>query len=207
MFQDDAQAARALRALLATLGLQDLWSPKGPSQSAVALRRAPGRSLTTPQHVLLQAAWCLWDRAAQPAAAPSGEPSRPASRLPLDEVIGHLDRRTCEALFSLVLAYLSGPEAIEAWLATPPPPRNPEVVRPPAAEASPGLSAAAWTEELGKDWPTLDVLSLRYIRAVIDHLQGNQARAADMLGIDRRTLSRVLAKARSGHVPAMQTRR
>ncbi len=193
MFQDDAQAARALRALLATQNLQDLWTPsaKGPSQSAVALRRDPGRSLSPAQSVLLQAAWMLWDRTTP-------------SKLSLDEMVRHLDRPTCEALFSLVLAYLAGPEAVDAWLASPPAHHE----GPPAPIGEPSTShPIAWTEELGKDWPTLDLLSLRYIRAVIEQQQGNQARAAEVLGVDRRTLSRVLAKARSGRVPAMQTRR
>ena len=184
MFHDDAQAARALRALLGMLGLQDLWSEEGPTPHAAALRCDPGGApLTRAQHVLVQVAWALWDR------------ETPAPVL-FDDVIRHLDRPTGAALFSLMLATLEGPAAVDAWLAALSP-----------AEGEHAGSAAAWADELGKDWPTLDLLSLRYIRAVIERQQGNQARAAEVLGVDRRTLSRVLAKAKSGRVPAMQTRR
>ncbi|APR87488.1 hypothetical protein A7982_12837 [Minicystis rosea] len=46
------------------------------------------------------------------------------------------------------------------------------------------------------DWPTLDVLRLRYIHRAIQHMQGNKTRAAQLLGIDRRTLNRILARER-----------
>jgi len=50
---------------------------------------------------------------------------------------------------------------------------------------------------LTHDWPTLDVLRLRYIAQVIERNGGNKTRAADMLGIDRRTLNRILARERA----------
>jgi hypothetical protein len=193
VFRDDAQAARALRALLGTLGLEDIWSERGPSQSAVALRRDEGRSLSPPQALLLEAAFAFWERAAP-------------ARVRLDEVIRVLDRRTSEALFSLVIAYQGGPEAVDAWLAAAPCGRSPAALAS-TAPAAPSVGGAAIIDDLGKDWPSLDELSLRYIRAVIDRARGNQTRAAEVLGIDRRTLSRVLAKVRSGRLPAMQTRR
>ena len=43
------------------------------------------------------------------------------------------------------------------------------------------------------DWPTLDELSLRYLHRVIAHAKGNKTKAAEMLGIDRRTVSRILS--------------
>jgi DNA-binding NtrC family response regulator len=55
------------------------------------------------------------------------------------------------------------------------------------------------------DWPTLDELSLRYLHRVIERANGNKTKAAEMLGIDRRTLSRILAKVRLGRTPTMQT--
>lgn len=197
MFRDDAQAARAIRALLGTLGLEDLWHQRGPSQSAVALRRDAGRSLSPAQGVLLDAAWALWDRSTPPPVH-------------LDQVIRVLDRRTCEALFSLLIAYLDGPDAVETWVsgaALRRAPEGPLAIAGDVSAARTSSCGTAWVEDLGQDWPTLDVLSMRYIRAVIERQQGNQARAADVLGVDRRTLSRVLAKVRSGRVPAMQTRR
>jgi ActR/RegA family two-component response regulator len=56
------------------------------------------------------------------------------------------------------------------------------------------------------DWPTLDELSLRYMHRVIDRANGNKTKAAEMLGIDRRTVNRILAKVRRlGRTPTMQT--
>ena len=46
------------------------------------------------------------------------------------------------------------------------------------------------------DWPTLDELSLRYLHRVMDRTRGNKTKAAEILGIDRRTVIRILAKVR-----------
>jgi hypothetical protein len=192
VFRDDAQAARAIRSLLGTLGLEDLWSDKGPNQSAVALRRDPRRALSPAQDALFNAAWALWDRASP-------------SKIRFDELLRHLDRSSGTALFTLVAASLEGPDAVDRWITEVAPlhaRRGPAAVDPLA-----GPLTAGWIDELARDWPTLDVLSLRYIRVVIERQQGNQARAADILGVDRRTVTRVLAKVRSGRVPSMQTRR
>ena len=62
------------------------------------------------------------------------------------------------------------------------------------------------TAPLDTDWPTLDELSLRYLHRVIAHSKGNKTRAAEVLGIDRRTVSRILAKvSKNGRTPTMQT--
>src|SRR6516162_3589908 len=50
---------------------------------------------------------------------------------------------------------------------------------------------------LDADWPTLAVLSRRYIDRALEHTRGNKTRAADLLGIDRRTLNRILARERA----------
>ena len=47
------------------------------------------------------------------------------------------------------------------------------------------------------DWPTLEALRLRYIHRAIEHTNNNKTRAAELLGIDRRTLNRILARERS----------
>lgn len=46
------------------------------------------------------------------------------------------------------------------------------------------------------DWPTLALLSRRYIERTMTRVGGNKTRAADLLGIDRRTLSRIMARDR-----------
>ena len=61
-------------------------------------------------------------------------------------------------------------------------------------------------DTIDADWPTLDELSLRYLHRVIDHAKGNKTKAAELLGIDRRTVSRILAKvSKQGKPPTMQT--
>ena len=59
---------------------------------------------------------------------------------------------------------------------------------------------------LTNDWPTLDVLRLRYIAQVLERNGGNKTRAADMLGIDRRTLNRILARERARQAAAERYR-
>jgi DNA-binding NtrC family response regulator len=63
-----------------------------------------------------------------------------------------------------------------------------------------GSSSTGATEEpsLVEDWPTLAVLTRRYVDRVIAHSQANKTRAAKTLGIDRRTLTRFLARQRGG---------
>jgi DNA-binding NtrC family response regulator len=55
----------------------------------------------------------------------------------------------------------------------------------------------AGAPELDADWPTLSILSRRYIDRALQHTHGNKTRAADLLGIDRRTLNRILARDRA----------
>ncbi len=63
--------------------------------------------------------------------------------------------------------------------------------------------AGAWAAEgeaslgsLADDWPTLSVLDRRYIDRVLSRTGGNKTRAAEVLGIDRRTLNRMFARER-----------
>jgi Fis family transcriptional regulator, factor for inversion stimulation protein len=59
---------------------------------------------------------------------------------------------------------------------------------------------------LTHDWPSLDVLRLRYIAKVLERAGGNKTRAADILGIDRRTLNRILARERAKAAAAARFR-
>ena len=84
-------------------------------------------------------------------------------------------------------------------------PRSNEVPAAPVSEtkalgdAAPisGTVAIGDGPGLDADWPTLAVLSRRYIDRALGHTRGNKTRAADLLGIDRRTLNRILARERA----------
>jgi DNA-binding NtrC family response regulator len=72
---------------------------------------------------------------------------------------------------------------------------------PQAAVSETKLVAPPGAGELDLDecelgWPTLALLSRRYIDRALLHTQGNKTRAAELLGIDRRTLNRILTRDR-----------
>jgi DNA-binding NtrC family response regulator len=74
----------------------------------------------------------------------------------------------------------------------------PEVTRAWTTQSSSGSGMGS----LADDWPTLGVLERRYIDRVLSRTGGNKTRAAEVLGIDRRTLNRMFARERaadSGH--------
>jgi transcriptional regulator with PAS, ATPase and Fis domain len=60
-----------------------------------------------------------------------------------------------------------------------------------------GNSPTAGGGSLADDWPTLSVLERRYIDRVLSRTGGNKTRAAEVLGIDRRTLNRMFARERA----------
>ncbi len=66
-----------------------------------------------------------------------------------------------------------------------------------AAWAQHGKSGPGGLGSLADDWPTLAVLERRYIDRVLSRTGGNKTRAADVLGIDRRTLNRMFARERA----------
>jgi ActR/RegA family two-component response regulator len=68
---------------------------------------------------------------------------------------------------------------------------------PPSTEAQHDQVARPAADDPAHDWPTLDVLRLRYIHRAIAHTNNNKTRAAELLGIDRRTLNRILARERA----------
>jgi DNA-binding NtrC family response regulator len=68
----------------------------------------------------------------------------------------------------------------------------PEVTRAWTAQGSTGSMGS-----LADDWPTLAVLERRYIDRVLSRTGGNKTRAAEVLGIDRRTLNRMFARERA----------
>jgi hypothetical protein len=184
MFRDQTQASRAIGLLLEGAGLEALWSDAGPTPALLQYRDGLAlRSLPPTKRTLLLAAWCLWT-----PAAPG---------VTLSEVIGDLDQERCTALCSLVVAYVSGADAVDAWIEA----EAPASTAPPA----PGVPPPTSEGPLSEDWPTLDVLSLRYVGRVLDRVKANKSRAAEVLGVDRRTVSRFVAARRKGLTPTMQT--
>jgi DNA-binding NtrC family response regulator len=69
----------------------------------------------------------------------------------------------------------------------------PEVTRSWTAQGAAGGSMGS----LADDWPTLQILERRYIDRVLSRTGGNKTRAAEVLGIDRRTLNRMFARERA----------
>src|SRR5262249_61526122 len=47
---------------------------------------------------------------------------------------------------------------------------------------------------LAGDWPTLDELQRRYLALALEKVHGNRQPAADLLGITRRTIQRLIAR-------------
>ncbi len=54
--------------------------------------------------------------------------------------------------------------------------------------------ATSGSAAIDGDWPTLKVLEERYIQKVLEHVQENRTHAANVLGMDCRTLQRLLAR-------------
>jgi DNA-binding NtrC family response regulator len=65
----------------------------------------------------------------------------------------------------------------------------PEDLPDPVRQAKPGAAPA-----MPVDRPTLDELSRRYAQLVLKETGGNKTRAADILGIDRKTLYRLVGE-------------
>ncbi len=62
----------------------------------------------------------------------------------------------------------------------------------PATPSSPPALVAAAPDPLLADRPSLEELTRRYAERVLREQGGNKTRAAELLGIDRKTLSRLL---------------
>jgi two-component system response regulator AtoC len=69
---------------------------------------------------------------------------------------------------------------------------------PPAISGRPD----ALPISLDHDWPSLEILERRYIDRVLDRCGGNKTDAANILGVDRRTLQRIFARKSETDEPA-----
>lgn len=102
MFRDDQQLARACRALLARVGLAELWTSSGPTPRALDLLEHDGGPLSSGERIVLLAAFAFWNG---------------SGGLRLAELIESLDASHCDALCALVVAAKYGADAIDEWLA------------------------------------------------------------------------------------------
>jgi len=72
----------------------------------------------------------------------------------------------------------------------------PEDLPPLASAAAAAVAEAAQPAPGGidHDWPSLGELERRYVERVLAHCGGNKTGAAQVLGVDRRTLQRLFAR-------------
>src|SRR5262245_48921863 len=63
-----------------------------------------------------------------------------------------------------------------------------------AARARKEEAATAPPYDIIADWPTMEELQRRYLQLTLARSGGNRSRAASALGLDRRTVQRMLAK-------------
>ncbi len=63
-----------------------------------------------------------------------------------------------------------------------------------ATDTEPLSLPALWERILSHGVPSLDEVELSFIRAVVRHLGNNKSQAAEILGVDRKTIRRILAR-------------
>lgn len=100
MIRSDAQTCRALRVLLARVGLDDLWNNEGPTDRAVELLEAGAAALSPEQRTIFRAAWAIWSR---------------SGSLPFADVL-RLDPELLEVLCSLVVVLRRDGATVESWI-------------------------------------------------------------------------------------------
>ncbi len=98
-FRDPQQRAEACRALLATGGLERLWTSRGPTAEAQALARQAPSLLAAGHRALLLAALAFWTDEPVP--------------LRFDELLGLAE---AEPICKLTIAAFYGPQAVDVWL-------------------------------------------------------------------------------------------
>jgi two-component system, NtrC family, response regulator AtoC len=74
--------------------------------------------------------------------------------------------------------------------------------RPAAVGQEAGAAPAEASTEAPAEWPTLSEVEGRYVARVIEHTRGNKQAAARLLGVDRKTLERMLKRHHITHEKA-----
>lgn len=63
-----------------------------------------------------------------------------------------------------------------------------------APEPQPNLTIDGIGRDLAGDWPSMEELERRYLSLALDKVNGNRQHAADLLGLTRRTVQRLIAR-------------
>ena len=100
MFRSDAQKCQAIRLLLRSLGLEYLWTERGPTAKAVEW--LDGSPLSSGENVLLRTAFEFWN---QQGNVMLGR-----------DLLNVLDSRRFEKVLTLALAVHWGDKAVNDWI-------------------------------------------------------------------------------------------
>jgi len=101
MFKTEAQQLQAIRLLLSSLGLQYLWTARGPTEQASKfLESSP---LSSGEQILLRCAFDLWNGAGKV--------------LLCGDILGALDPARTQKLLLFVMAVNCGGSAVDEWIA------------------------------------------------------------------------------------------
>jgi hypothetical protein len=100
MFRDDTQRAAVCNALLRHFGKPPLFTPERPTAEALRMRDE-GCPWSSGERAFFRLAWTLWND---------------SNQVPFMDVVGNLDKRSCDALGGFIVALGDGSEAIDAWL-------------------------------------------------------------------------------------------
>lgn len=155
MFRNDRQAARCNRALLAPLGLADLWTAEGPTPRACELLDQAGGGMSAGEALMLRVTFDLWN----------GRGGADLGRL-----LAVLDADRLRDLGELLAAMANGPDAVAGWLAAREPPAH---VAAAAASRANDVAALGALDRNRAAYEALD----RHLRSVhgIDPPMGSRA--------------------------------
>jgi two-component system response regulator AtoC len=123
-------------------------------------------------------------------------PRSPSKRLAAETVDALMHRawpgnvRELQSAVHRAAAMAAGEVVLPADL----PPVIDEATVSSATGAAPISLPHLWNQLLAHGVPTLDELELSFVRAVLRHLHDNKTQAAEALGVDRKTIRRILAR-------------
>ena len=101
MFKNDEQRAVVCLALLDRIGLQRLWTLRGPTEEAQRLLAEDGGALSSGERAMLLVAWALWNG---------------SGKLTLSELIQAMDGEHLAAVGTLLSSLRFGADGVDDWL-------------------------------------------------------------------------------------------